>query len=77
MTSLTSVAGAVLGYFFLSQSRAVGPYLLGFAAAGFLCVALADLVPAQRGRISLRHTVFDLLLVTGGIGVIASIPLGH
>jgi len=70
-TSLTSVVGAVLGYFFLSQMHAVGPYLLAFAAAGFLYVALADLIPAQRGKMSLGLTLLDLLLVVTGIGVIA------
>lgn len=77
LTSLTSVAGAVLGYFFLSQMHGVGPYLLAFAAAGFLYVALADLVPSQRGRMSLKLTILDLLLVASGIGVIALFAHGH
>jgi zinc and cadmium transporter len=77
VTSLTSVVGAVIGYFFLSQMRAAGPYLLAFAAAGFLYVALADLVPAQRGRMSLGLTSLDLLLVVAGIGVIALVAQGH
>jgi len=77
LTSLTSVLGAVLGYLFLSQMRAVGPYLLSFAAAGFLYVALADLIPVQRGRMSLSLTLLDLLLVVVGIGVIALVAHGH
>ena len=64
-TSLSSVLGAVLGYFFLSRLHAVVPYLLAFAAAGFLYVALADLIPAQRGRTSLAMTLLDLLLLAG------------
>ena len=77
VTSLTSVLGALLAYFFLSQMRAAGPYLLAFAAAGFLYVALADLVPAQRGKMSLGLTLLDLLLVGMGIGVIALVTHGH
>lgn len=76
LTSLTSVAGAILGYFFLRQMRFVGPYLLAFAAAGFLYVALADLIPAQRGRTSIGHTLLDLILVAAGIGVIAALVPG-
>jgi zinc and cadmium transporter len=76
-TSLTSVVGAVLGYCFLSQMRSAGPFLLAFAAAGFLYVALADLIPAQRGRMSLSLTLLDLLLVIAGIGVIALVAHGH
>lgn len=77
LTSMTSLVGAVLGYFFLSQTRALGPYLLAFAAAGFLYVALADLVPAQRGKTSLGLTFVDLLLVAAGIGAIALIACLH
>lgn len=77
VTSLTSVVGAVLGYFFLSQTRTIGPYLLAFAAAGFLYVALADLVPAQRGKTNLGLTILDLLFVSAGIGVIALVAHGH
>jgi zinc and cadmium transporter len=76
-TSLTTVLGAVLGYFFLSPLRDVGPYLLTFAAAGFLYVALADLVPVQRGKTSLRLTILDLVLVAVGIGVIALLTRSH
>lgn len=76
-TSLTTLVGAVLGYFFLSHLRAAVPYLLAFAAAGFLYVALADLVPAQRGRASLGVTLLDLLLVAGGIGVVALLAVRH
>jgi zinc and cadmium transporter len=77
VTSLTSVVGAILGYFFLSQARTVGPYLLSVAAAGFLYVALADLVPAQRGKTSIGLTLLDLVSVIAGIGVIALVARGH
>jgi zinc and cadmium transporter len=77
VTSLISVVGAVLGYCFLSQTRSVGPYLLAFAAAGFLYVALADLIPAQRSRMSLSLTLLDFFLVIAGIGVIALLAHGH
>jgi zinc and cadmium transporter len=76
-TSLTSVLGAVLGYHFLSQMRSAGPYLMAFAAAGFLYVALADLVPAQRDRTSLGLTIVDLVLALMGIGVIALCARSH
>lgn len=77
LTSLTSVVGAVFGYLFLSRIHDVGPYLLAFAAAGFLYVALADLIPAQRGRMSLKLTILDLLLVAAGVGVIALFAHDH
>ncbi|HOQ62290.1 MAG TPA: ZIP family metal transporter [Vicinamibacterales bacterium] len=77
LTSLTTVVGAILGYLFLREMRAVGPYLLAFAAAGFLYVALADLVPSQRGRTSLRLALLDMILLAAGIGVIALVAHSH
>lgn len=76
-TSLTSVLGAVLGYYSLSWMRGAGPYLLAFAAAGFLYVALADLVPSQRGRSSILGATLDMLLVAAGIGTIGLLAHGH
>jgi zinc and cadmium transporter len=72
-TSLTSVVGAVVGYLFLAGTLVVVPYLLAFAAAGFLYVALADLVPGQRGKTSLALTALDLFLVAAGVAIIAVI----
>ena len=51
--------------------------LLAFAAAGFLYVALADLVPAQRGKTSLRLALLDFVLLGAGVGVIALVARTH
>jgi len=77
LTSLTAVVGALLGYVWLAQARAAGPFLLAFAAAGFLYVALADLVPVQRGRTDLPTAALDLLLMGAGIGLIALVTHTH
>ncbi len=77
LSSLTSVVGALLGWFFLSAAREAGPYLLAIAAAGFLYVALADLVPSQRGKSSLAATLLDLLLTVLGVAVTWLATRGH
>lgn len=77
LSSLASVAGAMLGWFFLSAARGAGPHLLSLAAAGFLYVALSDLVPAQRGRTSLRAAVVDMLLMAIGLAVTWLATRGH
>jgi zinc and cadmium transporter len=77
LTSLTSLAGGVVGYLSLRHARTALPYLLAFAAAGFLYVALADLVPAQRGKMSLKLTLLDLMLVAGGIAAITLVVHHH
>jgi zinc and cadmium transporter len=76
-TSLTTFVGALLGYFFLSHLVAARPYLMGFAAAGFLYVALADLIPAQRGKSSLPLTLLDFVLVLAGVALIGFVARAH
>lgn len=45
LSGLSSVAGGVLGFLALSHGQALLPYVLMVAAASFIYVALADLVP--------------------------------
>jgi len=77
LTSLTSVVGALLGYFLLSELQGVLPYLITVAAAGFLYVALADLIPAQRGRTTLSLALVDFVLLGLGVGLVALMSHGH
>ena len=77
VSSLTAVLGGLAGYFFLSRVHEVVPYVLSFAAAGFIYVALADLIPAQRVSGKGKLAVLDLLLLGAGIAVIAVIASGH
>ena len=77
LTSLTTVVGAILGSFFLTEIRGVGPYLLAFAAAGFIYVSLADLVPAQRGKSTMGQTIVDFVFMIGGISITALIAHQH
>lgn len=44
-SSLTSVLGGLLGYFVLAGAGAAWPYILTLAAASFIYIALADLMP--------------------------------
>lgn len=76
-SSLTSIAGGVVGYVFLSSVRSVGPYLLAIAGAGFLYVALADLVPARRGPSTLRGALLDFFLVAAGVALMAALVHRH
>jgi zinc and cadmium transporter len=77
LTSLTTVVGAGVGYAYFSTVRQAGGYFLAIAAGGFLYVALADLIPSQRGRTSMRETVVDLALMTAGVVLIGSIAAAH
>jgi zinc and cadmium transporter len=70
-TGLASVAGAVLAYFALRQALATLPYALAFAAAGFLYIAVAGLIPGLHKRADPRTSAAQVLLMAAGVAVIA------
>ena len=71
-SSLTSVLGGVLGYYTLSETRMALPYVLTVAAASFIYIAVADLLPLlhrQRGNFVVQAGLI-------GLGV-ATVPALH
>jgi zinc and cadmium transporter len=78
-TSLTAVAGGVLGFFVLSSVQPWIPYVLVFAAASFLYVAVADVVPALHREHPPSVAPLQLALIAAGVGVVAltGTLLGH
>lgn len=62
-SSLTSVIGGVLGYFALDGAEYILPYVLTIAAASFIYIALADLLPLlhrQRSHFALQSALIGL-----------------
>jgi zinc and cadmium transporter len=70
-TGLASVVGAVLAYFALRQALSALPYALAFAAAGFLYIAVAGLIPGLHKRADPRTSAAQVVLIGAGIVVIA------
>lgn len=70
LVSLTSVVGAVIAYFALATALELVPYALAVAAASFLYVAVADLIPGLHRRIDARTSVEQVLLILVGMAVI-------
>ncbi|MDR0528391.1 MAG: ZIP family metal transporter [Zoogloeaceae bacterium] len=48
LSSLTAALGGVFGYFFMADAENSMPYILVIAAASFIYIALADLIPMLR-----------------------------
>jgi zinc and cadmium transporter len=69
--NLTSVIGAALGYFLLATTLQALPYALAVAAASFLYVAVADLIPGLHRQVDARTSIQQVLLIARGILVIA------
>jgi zinc and cadmium transporter len=70
-TGLASVAGAAVAYFALQRALGFLPLALAFAAAGFLYIAVAGLIPGLHRRSDPRTSLTQVGLITAGILVIA------
>ena len=68
--SLTSIAGAVIAWYLLAKALQWLPYALAIAAASFLYVAVADLIPNLHRRVDAKTSVQQVVLITLGILVI-------
>lgn len=70
-TGLASIVGAVAAYYGLRQALYVLPYALAFAAAGFLYIAVAGLIPGLHRRADPRTSLVQVILIGLGMAVIA------
>jgi zinc and cadmium transporter len=67
-SGLASAAGAIVALLAVQQVPVILPYCLAFAAASFLYVAMADLIPGlHRGRTD-AHSMRQILLIAAGVG---------
>jgi zinc and cadmium transporter len=71
-TGVAAVLGALLAYVSLRQAQALLPYALAFAAAGFLYIAVAGLIPGLHRRTDARTSAVQVLLIVLGVAVIAA-----
>ena len=68
MSAGASALGAVVAFFALDVVPVVRPYFLALAAASFLYVAMADLIPGlHRGRTD-ASSLRQILLIAAGVG---------
>jgi zinc and cadmium transporter len=70
-TGIASVVGACAAYFGLQRTTGALPYALAFAAAGFLYIAVAGLIPGLHRRVDVRTSSTQVILIALGIALIA------
>jgi zinc and cadmium transporter len=70
LSSLMSVVGAIAGYFALDHVQGVVPYVLVLAAASFIYIAVADLIPDLHRSSDLKSSIVHILLIAAGIATI-------
>ena len=77
LSSLATLPGAVIAYYFLGATMEAVPYILALSAASFIYIAIADLVPSLHRQVGLKSALRQFLLVLAGIGTIAAFHFGH
>jgi len=68
-SGLAMVAGALLGYFTLSQVQQWIPEILAISAASMIYVAVADLIPGLHKRTELRESLTQVSFI--GLGILS------
>lgn len=71
-TSLTSVIGGVIAYFALGPVLQVLPYVITLAAASFIYIAVADLIPGLHRRVDAESAVQQFALISCGVLLIGT-----
>lgn len=70
-TGLAAVIGAAIAWLTLQGALGLLPYALAFAAAGFLYIAVAGLIPGLHRRADPRTSAIQVLLIGLGVAMIA------
>ncbi len=77
LCSLLAVAGGLLGYFTLDRASGLIPYVLVFAASGFIYIAVSDLMPQMQRRATVRESIPQVLLIGLGVVIVLFLTHGH
>ncbi|HEB93457.1 MAG TPA: ZIP family metal transporter [Gammaproteobacteria bacterium] len=67
LSSLTTLVGATLAYWSLSDMQELLPYVLAVAASSFIYIAVADLIPGLHKRAEARATLEQVALIGAGV----------
>ena len=70
LSSATTLPGALAAYFWLGETTPVTPYVLGLAAASFIYIATADLIPDLHRRSTPASSLRQLALLSAGIATV-------
>ncbi len=74
-SALTAIAGALVVLVFAQAFQEAPAVLLGLSAASFIYIAMSDLIPELHKEPSIRRFILQIMWMTAGIGVMASLLL--
>ncbi len=75
LSALIAVLGAIVGYFLSSLIQNITPYLLAFAAGGFIYIASSDLIPELHKTKEIRRSMVQFVFLF--IGIVLMWVLGN
>jgi zinc and cadmium transporter len=76
LSAAATLPGAVVAYFWLSNTYEMEPYILALSAASFIYIAMADLIPGLHRQVTLTASLRQLVFLLVGIGTIAYFHFG-
>lgn len=76
LSSLSTLPGAVLAYFYLMEVQKFTAYVMALSAASFIYIAIADLIPSLHKQSSLKHAISQIASIMAGIGTILLFHMG-
>ncbi|MHB9112346.1 MAG: ZIP family metal transporter [Thermoleophilia bacterium] len=71
LSAAATLPGAIAAYFWLGETHAAVPYILALAAASFIYIATADLIPGLHRQVKPAASLLQIALLLAGIGTIA------
>ncbi len=77
LSSITTLPGAIIAYYFLGETQQAIPYILALSAASFIYIAVADLMPGLHRRTTPGSALLQFILIAAGIGTIGLIQFTH
>ncbi len=78
IVALTVVLGGVAGYFLFSSLESLLPYLMPFAAGGFVYIAASDLIPEIRKESNFKTSIISFFVFVIGIAIMYLVKfIGH
>lgn len=77
LSSSTTLVAGIGSYYFLSHVTSLVPYVMSLAAASFVYIAVADLVPMLHRRVGFRSLVLQTILILAGIVTIVVVSHHH
>ncbi len=75
LSGLGTLVGVVGAYGWLAYAEPIVPYALSIAAASFLYIGLADLVPGLHGRVGAAKGVWQFVMMIAGMVTIGTLTM--